>query len=142
MSRIIILYIPSLVGLLWGTESEISIIWSLGGSLFIAAIAQTRWFAQSDETLLRSGCLLRPAFMYHLSFVAVHVVGCAFHGLDNAGYRFWGQVAEPSQYKLSLDATAQRLMLLAQASVTAGMKLGNPKYGPPKYTVSFLPSNT
>src|SRR2546427_4844697 len=102
MTRLMILFLPSLIGLLWQDDPGVSIIWSLVGSLFIAVACQTSWFRQSHDNLPITRQLLRPFFMYHLFFVAYHVVGGAFYALDKAGYTLWRQVAEPSPYELSV----------------------------------------
>ena len=83
MNRIVILFLPSLLGLLWQSDPGISIAWSLAGSLFIAIIAQTRWFTESTENLPVSHRLLRPLFIYHFFFLGYHVVGAGFHALDS-----------------------------------------------------------
>ncbi|MBI4525315.1 MAG: hypothetical protein HY695_16050 [Deltaproteobacteria bacterium] len=138
--RIAILFVPSVLGLLWQDEPEISIIWSLAGSLFVAAIAQNSWFKQSDESLPITHRLLRPTFMYHFFFLGYHVLGGAVNALELAGYTYWGRVAEPAKYELSLNAMAQALMLLGHASVTAGMKLAGLRYDPPRYIIAELPA--
>jgi len=139
MIRIAILFVPSLCGLLWANDPKISIAWSLAGSLFIAIIAQTRWFMQSGEALPITYRLLRPLFMYHFFFVGLHVVGGAFYALDNTAYSFWQPAGDTSAYDVSVNATAQGLMLLAHASVTAGMKLVGFRYNPPKYLIKYIP---
>src|SRR5438445_8519721 len=123
MSRIAVLFIPSLMGLLWQDNLGVSIVWSLAGSLFIALIAQTSWFQESGENLPVTQRPLRPLFMYNLMFVAYHVVGGAFYTLDAFGYTFEGLVGGSREHDLTLAATAQALMLLAHASVITGMKL-------------------
>jgi len=137
--RIIILFVPSLLGLLWQDDPWISLAWSFAGSLLIAGTAQTLWFSQSNEDVPITHRLLRPMFIYHFFFVGYHVVGGVVNSWDLAGYTLWGTPAGQSEYELSLNATAQGLMLLAQASVTAGMKLAGLRYGPPKYVIAFLP---
>src|SRR5690348_8141118 len=140
MNRIAVLFLPSLSGLLWRDHPGISIAWSLAGSLFIAIIAQTRWFTESTENLPVSHRLLRPPFAYHFFFLGYHVVGAGFHALNNAGYSVsGGGLNVPTGNELFLDAVAQRLMLLAQASVTTGMKLGGLRYAPPKYIIPYIP---
>jgi hypothetical protein len=138
MQRIIILFLPPLLGLLWQDDPGISIVWSLAGSLFIAVTAQTRWFRQPGDDVPITYRLLHPSFMYHLFFVGSHVVGGAFYALNNAGYSFWTPV-DPSEYGMTLNATAQGLMLLAHASTTAGMKLAGLRYDPPKYQIQYVP---
>ena len=137
--RLAILFLPSLVGLLWRDSPGVSIVWSIAGSFFIAAVAQTEWFKQSGEYVPLTHRLLRPSFMYHFFFLGYHVVGAGFNSLDLAGYSIWGKVTGPSEYDLSLNADAQALMLLAHASVTAGMKLASLRYQPPKYVIASLP---
>lgn len=137
--RIAILFLPSLIGLLWQDDSALSIAWSLGGSLFIAGVSLSFWFRQSAEDPPLSHQLLRPTFMYHFFFLGYHVLGGAVNALDIAGYTIWGRIAGASEYELSLNATAQALMLLAHASVTAGMKLANFRYKSPKYIIAYLP---
>jgi hypothetical protein len=137
-TRIAILFLPSLIGLMWLDEPEISIVWSLAGSLFIAVIAQTRWFRLPGDDVPITYRLLHPSFMYHLFFVGNHVLGGAFYALNNAGYTFWTPV-DPSEYGMTLNATAQGFMLLAHASTTAGMKLAGLRYDPPKYQIQYVP---
>src|SRR5438094_76459 len=138
MTTIAVLFLPSLFGLLWQNDPGISIVWSLAGSLFIAVTAQTRWFRQPGDDVPITYRLLHPSFMYHLFFVGNHVVGGAFYALNNAGHSFWAPV-DPSEYGMSLNATAQGLMLLAHASTTAGMKLAGHRYDPPKYQIQYVP---
>ena len=139
MSRIAIVFVPSLLGLLWQDDTWLSLVWSFAGSLLIAGTAQTSWFSQSSGDLPFTHRLLRPMFMYHFFFVGYHVLGGVVNALDLAGYTIGGTSSGQSEYELSLNATAQGLMLLAQASVTAGMKLAGLRYGPPKYVIALLP---
>lgn len=125
--------------MLWQDDAGLSIVWSIAGSFLIAAVAQTEWFKQSHENAPLTHRLLRPTFMYHFFFLGYHVVGAGFNSLDLAGYSMRGKVTGPSEYDLSLNATAQALMLLAHASVTAGMKLANLRYPSPKYVIANLP---
>jgi hypothetical protein len=142
MARIAVLFLPFIIGLAWRDLPQLSIAWSLAGSFFIAAIAQTEWFRQSRKRLRVREHLLRPATMFHLYFLAYHVVGGAFHALDAAGYGVWGRIAEPSEYRLSMIAAAQQWMLLAHASVTAGMKIAGFRYDEPRYVIPRLPPYT
>lgn len=137
--RLAILFLPSLVGLLWQDNAGLSIVWSISGSFLIAAVAQTEWFKQEYDNAPLTHRLLRPTFMYHFFFVGYHVVGAVFSSLDLAGYSFGGKVGGPSESELSLNATAQALMLLAHGGVTAGMKLANLRYPSPKYVIVSLP---
>ncbi len=136
--RIVIVFLPSIVGLLWQNDAMISIFWSLAGSFFIAGLALTAWFRQDDDAPI-SQRLLRPCFMYQFFFIVYHVIGAGFSSLDVSGHRFWGTTADSSQYELSLNATAQALMLAAHASVTAGMKLVNFRYQRHQYIIAFVP---
>ena len=81
--RLAILFLPSLLGLLWKDDPAPSIAWSLAGSLYIAGIAQTRWFRQEEGDIPVTHRLLRPVFTYHLFFVLANVVGGAFYALDS-----------------------------------------------------------
>ncbi len=139
MARIVILFLPFLMGLMWEDISGVSIAWSLAGSGFIAAIAQTQWFRQSDDVVPFTHRLLRPGSIYHFYFLGLQVVGAGFRALDMAGYNFSGQVGLPWEDELSMIAAAQQLMLLAHASVTAGMKLVGFRYGRPKYVIPSIP---
>lgn len=140
MPRIIILFLPYVIGLLFSGSARISITWSLLGSVFVAVIAQTRWFTQSRDDIGLKMRLLRPGTMFQFYFIIFHVFGGAFHALNSAGYTFAGHVALPSEQDLELVAYAQRLMLLAHASVTAGMKLIGFHYGKLKYEHARLPA--
>ena len=93
---------------------------------------------QSGDDVPNTHRLLRPFSMYQFFFVGYHVLGGAFYALNNAGYAFWTPV-DPSEYDLSVNATAQGLMLLAHASVTAGMKLAGFRYHQPKYLIPYVP---
>lgn len=139
ISRISFLFLPSLLGLVWNEDSGFSIVWSLAGSIFIALVAQTRWFRQTNDDAPITHRLLRPVSIAHVFFVGFHVVGGAFHAMDAVGYTFWGRAGEPLGYDLALIAEAQRLMLLAHTGLTAGMKLAGFRYDRPKYVVPFIP---
>ena len=138
MERIAILFLPSLIGILWQDEPSISLAWSLAGSFLIAAFALSPGFREADDSLPLTRQLLRPFFMFHFFFIGNHVVGGAFYALNNAGSGFWTPV-DPSEYGIALNATAQELMLLAHASTTAGMKLAGLRYERPNYHVQYLP---
>lgn len=139
MDRIIVLYIPSLLGLMWDDQAGVSIVWSLAGSVFIAVISHTRWFRQSDERVPVTHRLLRPLSIYQAFFLGLHVMGGTFYALDAAGYSFWGQVASPQEGLLSLAALCQSYMLLGHASAIAGMKVVGFRYGRPKYLIPSVP---
>src|SRR5439155_23125914 len=55
------------------------------------------------------------------------------------GYTFEGLVGGAREHELSLAATAQALMLLAHASVTAGMKLAGTRYERPTHVIASVP---
>jgi hypothetical protein len=137
--RILIVFLPYLVGLLCKSP-EISIASSLVGSVFIAGFAQTKWFRQSDENMTVTARLLRPVTMYHLMFVAFNVIGGGAYALNAAGYTIWGGGTISASGNLLLISECYRLMLLAQASVTAGMKLAGLSYGKPRFVIPYLPA--
>jgi hypothetical protein len=137
--RILIILLPYLVGFAWRESPGASIAWSLAGSIFVAGIAQTNWFRQSGENVPFTRRLLRPTSMYHLIFVAYNVVGAGAYALDTAGYAIWGVEPIAPTGNLVLIAECQRLLLLAQASVTVGMKLAGFRYSRPKYEIPSLP---
>ncbi|MBI2361074.1 MAG: hypothetical protein HYV04_19580, partial [Deltaproteobacteria bacterium] len=139
MARILLLYLPSFVGLIWDALPRFSIAWSVAGSFFIAIITQTRWFREPDDDIPVTQRLLRPISVYQFYFLGFQVVGSAFYALNAAGYNFHGQVAMPQESKLELIAQLQSYMLLAHASVMAGMKLVGFKYGKPRYVIPALP---
>jgi hypothetical protein len=139
MIRLCVLFFPSLLGLTCQHEPVISIICSLTGSVFIVLVSQTQWFKESDEVLPLKFRLLRPNVTFHLFFFASHVVGDTFYILNTAGVASWQQVTAPTVSDLSVLSTAQALVLLAHASVTAGMKLASFRYSMPKYTIPALP---
>jgi hypothetical protein len=91
----------------------------------------------------KSACqpsVVAATFYVSFFFLGFHVVGGGFHALNNAGYSLSGEGLNlPTGNELFLDAVAERLMLLAQASVTAGMKLAGLQYDPPKYMIPYIP---
>ncbi|MBI3015272.1 MAG: hypothetical protein HYY65_09485 [Candidatus Tectomicrobia bacterium] len=139
MDRIFVVFLPYLLGLMWRDPPGLSIALSSVGSFFIAGIAQTRWFRQSGDNLPITHRLLRPGFMFHLFFVAYHVVGAGFYALNAAGFGFFGRDLDPLEDVLKTIAVGQAWMLLAHASVTAGIKLVGFRYGPPKYVIRSIP---
>ncbi len=138
--RLFIIFLPLLIGLMLLDPPELSIVWSLAGSVFIAGIVQTNWFTESaqDESVTRR--LLRPGSMFHLMFVVFHIIGGAFHALNGAGHSFFGTRVPDPTYDPFVLSYCQRLMLLSHASVTAGMKLVGLHYGFPCYRVRSIPS--
>jgi hypothetical protein len=139
MSRIALLFVPSILGLLWQGEPQISIIWSLMGSFFVAAVALSRKFTQLEMNSLVTRQLLRPFFMFQLYFLGLHVIGAGFYCFNTIGYEFWNETGPAQVSLLEPLAKAQALMLLAHASVTAGMKLVGFQYRPPPYNVPSIP---
>lgn len=137
--RILIIFLPFIVGFIGREQPEISIAWSLLGSIFIAVVAQTKWFRQAGEDTSTTQHLLRPVSMYHLIFVAYNVLGGGAYALDAAGYTIWASGGVSGASDLSVISECQRLMLLSHASVTAGMKLAGFRYGKPKYLIPSLP---
>src|SRR2546423_948671 len=133
--RILIIFLPCLIGMLWHDTPGLSISWSLGGSVFIAAIAQTKWFGQSNENQPFTRRLLRPVSMYSFLLAGVNVFGGGAYALNAAGHTLWGASLVPVTASLPLVSECLRLMLLAHASVTAGMKLVGFSYDKPKYTI-------
>ena len=77
--------------------------------------------------------------MYHLLFVISYVLGGAAFAVNAAGHTSWGTGTNSVTIDQSLIAECQRLMLLAHASVTAGMKLIGFAYDKPKYVVPSIP---
>src|SRR5712692_4737308 len=118
MTTVLTLYFPSVLGLLWRDNPAISIVWSLIGSLFIAAIAQVHSLRSLGVDLPLRYRLLRPTFIYHFYFVLANVVGGACYALNAAGYHLMQREAVPMVADLAPIATAQSLMLLGHASVT------------------------
>jgi len=107
----------------------------------IALIAQTRWFRQPGDKIDVRQQLLRPVSMFHFLFVTYHVIGAAAYALDAAGYSIaTGSFSSTIHLNLATIAESQRLMLLAHASVTVGMKLAGFRYAKPKYMMSSVPS--
>lgn len=138
--RIIVIFLPVIIGLLWLEEPGLSITWSLIGSVTIALVAQTRWFRQPGDQVALTDRLLRPQSMFHLLFVAYHIVGGAAYALNSAGYSPVGAgVTASFHHDVSTIAECQRLMLLAHASVTVGMKLAGFRYSKPKYIIAAIP---
>jgi hypothetical protein len=137
--RILVIFLPYIIGLMWPDQPAFSIVWSLAGSIFIAVIAQTSWFRQSDEKVRVSHQLLRPVSMYHLMFVAYNVLGGGAFALNAAGYALGGKSPASALSDILLIAGCQRLMLLAHASVTIGMKLARLRYEKPKYVIPSIP---
>jgi hypothetical protein len=136
--RILVIFLPYLVGLMWRDQPEASIALSLVSSILIAGIAQTDWFRQSGEKMGFTHHLLRPASMFHFIFVAYNVLGGAAYALNAAGYTL-GRTVIPSTGDLFLLAECQRLMLLSHTSITAGMKLAGFRYEKPKYMFPSIP---
>jgi hypothetical protein len=138
--RIFVIFLPVTIGLLWLEEPGLSITWSLIGSVAIAVIAQTRWFRQPGDRIAITARLLRPQSMFHLLFVAYHIVGGAAYALDSAGY---SMLTSGTTLSIHIDLTTiaecQRLMLLAHASVTVGMKLVGFRYSNPRYVIAAVP---
>ena len=132
LSRLAILFIPSLIGLLFRDAPWLSLAWSFAGSGLIAGVALTRWFRESSESALDRP--LRPVLMVHVFFLGLHGFGGIVHALDVAGYTLRGW--EGPQYGVDpyYMAAAQQLMLLAHAATTAGMKLVGFRYPAPAYT--------
>lgn len=139
ISRIAFLFFPALFGWTAIEDPGVSIVWSLVGSLFVAAVAQTTWFRQVDDDAPITHRLLRPVSMYNLYFVGFHVVGGACYALEAAGYSLSGYEAKALQDDLALVAEAQRLMLLAHTGMIAGMKLVGLQYKRAKYIIPFIP---
>jgi hypothetical protein len=139
MFRILILFLPSLFGLLWQSAPEIFMVWALTGSYFIATITQTQWFRQTDGSVPLTHRLLAPSFSFHLYFISLHVVGGGFYFLDAIGFSYWQRVGASSEFEMPLIAKAQGLMLLAHASVTVGMKLAGSKADRPWFQMSNIP---
>lgn len=123
---------------MWLDEPEASITLSLTSSILIAATAQTNWFRQSIDRVPFTHHLLRPVSIFHLIFIAYNVLGGAAFALNAAGYSISGGPVSVIG-DLSLIAECQRLMLLAHASVTAGMKLTGFRYEKPKYIFPSIP---
>lgn len=138
--RIFVIFLPVVIGWLWLEEPWLSITWSLVASVAIALIAQTRWFRQGGDRLSITDRLLRPQSMFHLLFVAYHIIGGAAYALDSAGYSpFTSHFTSVVHNNLYAIAESQRLMLLAHASVTVGMKLAGFRYPRPKYIIAAIP---
>ena len=139
--RIFVIFLPVPIGLLLLDEPGLSITWSLIGSVAIALISQTRWFRQPGDRVDVKQQLLRPVSMFHFLFVAYHVVGGAAYALDAAGYSITaGSLGSFIHRDLATVAECQRLMLLAHASVTVGMKLAGFRYAKPRYMIAAVPS--
>jgi hypothetical protein len=68
--RLLIIFLPFIISFIWREQPEWSITWTLLGSVFIATVAQTKWFRQVDDDALVTLRLLRPESMYHLIFIA------------------------------------------------------------------------
>lgn len=136
--RILIIFLPSVVGLMWLDEPEASITLSLASSIFVAGIAQTKWFRQPSDSVSFTRHLLRPASIFHLIFIAYNVLGGAAYALNAAGYSIAGG-SSIAIVDLSVIAQCQRFMLLGHASVTAGMKLAGFRYEKPKYIFPSIP---
>ena len=137
--RILIIFAPVLIGFLWQDAPGPSLVWSFTGSVVIACIAQTNWFRQAGGKEVFTRYLMRPAFMFHFIFVAYNVLGGAAYALNASGYTLGGKLI-PMTIDPSVLAECQRLMLLAHASVTAGMKLLGFHYKNPKYVIPSIPS--
>ncbi len=116
----------------------LSIMWCLTGSVFIALLAQSSWFREASNELPVIEQLLRPSSMYHFVFVSFHVIGGAAYCLDAAGFGLGGGVANADAYGLALAASAQQMMLLGHASVTAGMKIVGFHYEQPRYVIPVV----
>ncbi|MFL6212865.1 MAG: hypothetical protein ACJ74J_03125 [Blastocatellia bacterium] len=136
--RILIIFAPVLIGFLWQDAPGPSLAWSFTSSVVIACIAQTNWFRQSGVKEAFTRHLMRPAFMFHFIFVAYNVLGGAAYALNASGYTL-GSNLIPMTVDLSVLAECQRLMLLAHASVAAGMKLLGFHYKDPKYVIPSIP---
>jgi hypothetical protein len=78
--------------------------------------------------------------MFHFLFVVYHILGGAAYALESAGYSpFASNGTSIIHHDLSTIAECQRLMLLAHAGVTIGMKLAGFRYSRPKYIVATVP---
>lgn len=139
MGRILIIFLPYIFGWLWEDLPAFSTAWSLAGSVFIVFISHTLWFRQSPESVPVTHRLLRPLSLYQFWFLVPHVVGGTIYTLHVAGYYFWDRIAIPQENALATIAVCQRLMLLAHASVIAGMKLVGFRYGQLKYVIPYVP---
>jgi hypothetical protein len=138
--RLLTIFLPFVVSFIWSEQPEWAIAWTLLSSVFIAAVAQTKWFRQvDDEDASVTQRLLRPESMYHIIFIAYNVIGGGAYALDTAGYTLWASGPISGGGNLVLIARCQQLMLLGHASVTAGMKLAGFRYGKPRYLIPSIP---
>lgn len=137
--KVLVPFAPWVAGLAWTEDPLVSVLWSLAGSVLIAGLAQTRWFRSPDDGASWSERLLRPSATWHLFFVAFHVAGGLASALATAGLGPFGPAESAGDWELAETARAQRLMLLAHAGVTAGMRLVGFAYPPPRYLVRPLP---